>query len=132
MATYHGKNAAVYLAGASGAAVLITEAAEWSLDVDHDLEPDSSFGDIWETKLGGLFRWSGGVNGNFDTATAGVTLFDSAIAATSRALYLYPDRAVTANYYYGNVWPKLGIGMPMGRGTFALTFDGDGQLYRQV
>lgn len=132
MTTYHGKNAAVYLAGASGAAVLISESAEWSLDIAHDTDPDPAFGDTWETKLGGLFRFSGAINGNFDTAAAGVTIFDSATTGTSRAMYLYPDRSVTANYYYGNVWPKLGIGMPIGRATFAITFDGDGQLYRQA
>lgn len=128
MATIMGRNAVVYLQGSGSEGIVLTEAAEWSLDVDRDREPDPAFGDVWETQLGGLLRFSGAIAGNYDNAQSGNSVWESCVASSSRKMYLYPDRATLTNYYYGNVWPTLGIAIPLGRGTFSLSFVGDGQL----
>lgn len=129
LATLHFKSAVIYLQGSGAAATLVTEAAEVSLDVDFDTDPDPAFGDTWETRLKGLMRFSGSIGGNFDTAQAANSLWEAAIATTSRKLYIYPTSATTTNYYYGNCFPKLGIsGSTGGRGTFTASFEGDGQL----
>jgi len=128
VATLHGRNAVVYLQGSGANAVVITEAAEFSIDGDSDLEPDPAFGDTWETKLKGLMRFSGSITANYDTAQGGNALWQAFVASTSRKMYLYPDRSVTTQYYYGNVYPKLGVGVPIGRATATVSFEGDGQL----
>ena len=126
MATLHAKNAIVYMQGSGTEAQTLTEAAEVSIDIDYDTETDSAFGDTWETRLKGLIRYNGSVNGNFDTAQA--LLFDAITQATSRKMYVYPDRATTTRYYYGTVWPRLSVGLPIGRATFSVSFEGDGAL----
>lgn len=121
-----GKNAIVYL-GTGGVATTLTEAGEWTLDVDFDEEEDTAFGDTWETQLKGILRASGTLAGNLDTAQANV--FAAATATISVTLYLYPDRATTARYYYGNIWPKLSVNVPKGGvAKFSGSFKVDGQL----
>lgn len=127
MATLHGKNAAVYLQGGGAEAQVISEAAEWSIDLDFDTDPDPAFGDTWETLLQGLRRWSGSASGNFDNAAE--VPYDAFDATSSRKFYLYPDRANTGQYYYGTCWAKLSAGGGTGgKATFASAFSGDGEL----
>ncbi len=127
MATLHGKNAIVYLQGSGAAAITLTEAADWTLDVDFATDQDNSYGDTWETHLQGLRNYKGTVAGNFDTAQS--IIFDAITAvSTPRNLYLYPDRATSARYYYGTVWPKLSQTMPMATAKFSMAFIGDGVL----
>ena len=126
MATIHGKNAHVYLQGSGSDAVPIVEAGEFSLDIDFGLEMDAAFGDTWETNVKGLLKYTGAINGNFDTAQT--TLFDALTATSARKMYVYPDRASTGRYYYGTVWPKLSTTVPMGLAKFAVAVTGDGQL----
>ena len=122
--TLHGKNAMFYL---GSPAETISEAAEYSIDLDFDTDPDPALGDTWETRLKGLSRFSGAVSGNFDGDQD--TLWDSAIATTAQSFYLYPDRTVTTKYYYGNIWPKLSIaGGTGGKITFSCSFEGNGAL----
>lgn len=122
--TFHGKNGMFYL---GSPAEIISEAAEYSIDLDFDTDPDPALGDTWETRLKGLSRFSGAVNGNFDGDQD--TLWDSAIATTAQSFYLYPDRTVTTKYYYGNIWPKLSIdGGVSGKIAFSCSFEGQGQL----
>lgn len=119
----------MYLQGSGAAAIQITEAAEWTLEVDFDTVPDPAFGDTWETKLKGLLRFSGSLAGNFDTAQSGNAVWEAVIATTSRKLYLYPDASTTGRYYYGNIWPKLSVDMSVtSKGSFSGAFEGDGQL----
>lgn len=126
MATISTRDAIVYLAGASGEAVELIEAAEVTIDIDFDLEGDTAFGDLWEGKVQGLKRFSGSITGNFDTTQS--LLFDAIGASSSRQMYVYPDRDVAGNYYYGNVWPRLSVTMPFGIAKFSVAFDGDGEL----
>ncbi|HEU02421.1 hypothetical protein LCGC14_0519320 [marine sediment metagenome] len=129
MGTIHGKNAVLYMAGtAAGNAVQIAEAAEFTIDTDRDLDPDPALGDEWETKLKGLKRFSGSFNGNFDDAQK--VVFD-AVDADDDAVgfYLYPAVSAVTRYYYGDIFPVVSIsGGTGGRVTFAVTFDGQGQL----
>lgn len=128
MATLHGKGSVLYMSDGTAAAVQVTEAAEWSLDLDFDTEPDPALGDTWETNLKGLQRWSGAFSGNFDDAQD--TLWDAATATTAAKFYLYPASATTTRYYYGNIWPKpLSVdGSVTGKENFSLSFVGEGQL----
>ncbi len=127
MATLHTKNAIVYLQGTGAEAITLTEAGDVTIDIDYDTEPDTAFGDTWETRLQGIKRWSGTIAGNFDTAQA--DLFDAVSGATAaRKMYVYPDRATSSNYYYGSVWPRLSATLPFGVAKFSATFEGDGEL----
>ena len=125
MPTIHGKNGQVYLQGAGTEAILISEAAEYSIDLDFELDPDPAMGDTWRTQNKGLAQWKGSLNGNLDTAAT--TVLDAFLATTPRKFYLYPDRAITANYYYGTIWPKFSIkGGTKSNVGFSGSFDGDG------
>ena len=127
MATLHGKNSVLYMSPGTGDAVKISEAVEWSIDIDFDEDPDPALGDSWETRLKGLLRFSGAFSGNYDDAQQ--TLWSAAIASGSAKFYLYPTTAATTKYYYGNIWPKVSVaGAVGGKETFAVTFTGDGQL----
>lgn len=126
MSTIHGKNAVVYLQGSGANAVPIVEAADWSIDLDYATDEDNAFGDTWVTHVKGLNNFRGSIAGNFDTTQT--VIFDSLTQATPRAMYLYPDRSVTARYYYGTVWPKLSPNVPMGLAKMTCAFVGDGQL----
>lgn len=111
----------------TAAAVKISEAAEWSIDMDFDTEPDPALGDTWETRLKGLKRFTGAFSGNFDDAQD--TLWDAFDATTSAKFYLYPDSGTTTRYYYGNIWPKPSVdGAVTSKENFAVTFEGDGAL----
>jgi hypothetical protein len=127
MATLHGKGSVLYMNGGTGNAVQITEAAEWSIDVDFDEDPDPALGDSWETRLKGLLRFSGAFSGNYDDAQT--TLWDAAIASTSSKFYLYPAASVNTKYYYGQIWPKVSLGGGVGgKETFSVSFTSDGAL----
>ena len=127
MATLHAKNAIVYLASSAGVAAVVTEAADVSFDIDMDLSQDNAFGDTWMTQLKGFLKWSGTLTGNFDTAQA--SIFDAVVNATAPVnMYVYANRGVMTNYYYGTVWPRLGVQLPVGTAKFSMRFDGDGQL----
>ena len=127
MATIHGKNAAVYLRGAGAEAEVISEAAEWSIDMDFELDPDPAFGDTWRTSVIGLKSWSGSASGNYDNAAE--VPYDAFDAGAVRKFYLYPDRGTTTQYYYGTVWAKLSVAAGTGgRATFNSAFEGDGEL----
>ena len=122
--TLHGKNAMLYM---GSPAEMISEVAEYSIDLDFDTDPDPALGDNWETRLKGLQRFSGAFSGNFDGDQD--TVWDMAVGTTVAAFYLYPDRTVGTKYYYGNIWPKLSIaGGTGGKITFACSFEGNGQI----
>ena len=128
MATLHFRNGAVYLTSGAGAAVIISEAKGFSLNITRDLADDSAFGDTWKTRVIGLRDWSGSFDVNFDTAQA--TLFNAVTTATSaQPIYLYPDRSSTGRYYYGTVWPELSAQGDLNSvGTGTVNFQGDGQF----
>ena len=121
----------------AGSASPISQANEWSFDLDFTLEELNQFcaednGD-WVTALKNKRMWTGTVNGNFDDAPAGNILWNAALSDVRCPLYLYPKGCTDpATYYYGYCWPKLGVGMPSNaKGTFSAAFTGDGSLTRQ-
>ena len=125
MATLHGRDAHIYIGIAAG--IAHAEGVEWSIDVDFDTVNDAAFGDTWETFLKGQLRWNGSLAGHLDTAST--NLFDVAVSTSQARLYLYPDRARTARYYYGTCWPKLSVRVSRpDRVSIALSFQGTGQL----
>lgn len=105
MAAIHGKNAILYLQGSGAAAVPLVQAGDWQLNIDFDLPTDTAFGNLYETYLQGLLKGSGSIGGNMDTTQT--TLFDAITAGAPVKFYIYPQSSVAANYYYGNMWPKL-------------------------
>lgn len=127
MATLHMKNAMLYL-GTTNAAI-VSEATEIHISIDAPKVDDSAFGDTWETRLKGANHFTGSFSGNFDTASS--DLFDIATSATITKMYAYPDRADTAKYYYGTIWPNLTIDMVRtDRGVVSGDFEGSGTLAR--
>lgn len=128
MAKIHGKNATVYLSSGSGAAVPITQAAEWSISIGAAFDKAAVFGDTFDSALKGLMNWSGAINGNFDTAQT--TLFAAMTAQAVQNFYLYPSASASGQYYYGTIWVKslaLG-GSTTAKTTSKMGFDGDGVL----
>lgn len=128
MARIHGRNGVVYLGSGGNAAVQLSQAAEYSIDYDKDLVDVPVLGDQWVTKVAGMFKWSGSVNGTYDTGQN--LAWDAAIgSSTSQAMYVYPDKTQPTRYYYGFVWPKLSVKGGVGAEvTFAMSFEGDGAL----
>ena len=128
MGSLHGKDSVVYLGAGTGvAAVQISEAAEWSIDLDYDLATDPALGDSWETALKGLSRWSGSISGNLDDAQD--TLWDATVASTKSALYIYTTSGTPTKYYYGFVWPKVSVdGGVSGKENASVSFTGEGEL----
>lgn len=126
MATIHGRNAHVYLQGSGSEAIPVSESNEWTMNLEFDTEVDAAFGDTWESTLRGLVRASGTIGGNFDTAAT--VLWDATINSNPRKMYLYPDRASTARYYYGTIWPQLSANMPMGVGKTTVNWRNAGEI----
>jgi hypothetical protein len=129
MATLFGRNAILYVQGSGSAAELVSEATEFHISIDFESGDDGAFGDSWVTQLKGRMKWSGSLNGNLDTGVN--LLFDAATATASRKIYLYPDRANMAAYYYGTAFPKLSVDVTLTAvAKFSGSIDGDGQLAR--
>ena len=125
MATLSTRQAIVYLQGSAAAAQVLTEAGDVQISIDRELIDDTCFGDSgWQTNMMGLDSWSGSVTANFDTTED--LLYDAFAANATRAFYVYPERTVSTKYYYGSIWPKLSISMPLGLAKATMTFTGDG------
>lgn len=127
MTTLFGRNAIVYLQGSGSDAELLSEAAEFHIALDFEEGDDGAFGDTWTTTLKGRMKWSGSLNGNYDTDST--LAWDAATQTTSRKLYIYPDRAAMTRYYYGTAFPKLNVdGTLTTVVKFSGSMGGDGQL----
>jgi hypothetical protein len=129
MANIHGKDAVIYLAPGSGAAIEVSEQNTYSIEMDFDLADTTELGDSWTTAVKGLMKWSGKIDGNFNTGSN--TLWLAAVASVPCAFYLYPQRSVAANYYYGTAWVKLGTvvgGGTTDKAKSSVALIGDGTL----
>lgn len=119
MARIHGKNGVVYLQGAGANAQPLSTAADYSIDGDFDSSSVGAMGDIWDSSVQGLLKWTANLSGPIDTAS---TLpWDSFVAGAARNFYLYPQATVPTSYYYGTCWPNLSV---KGGTTSAVTFSG--------
>lgn len=127
MTAIHGKDALIYLSPGTGAAIAISEQNAYSIDSDFDLSDSSELGDTWKTNVKGLLGWSAKISGNFDTASS--TLWSAHTASTVSNFYIYPQRSVLTQYYYGTAWVKLdnilsGGTTDKAKGAFSLTGEG--------
>ena len=130
MANIHGKDAVVYLGdGASGNAIEISEQNTYSIEHDFDLATTTELGDSWDTAVKGVMKWSGSVEGNFNTTSS--QLWSAATGSSTSKFYIYPTRSVTTRYYYGTCWVKLGTilgGGTTDKAKSSISLIGDGAL----
>lgn len=128
MPRIHGKNGLIYLGGA-GVASPLSQAADYDIAGDFDLDSVAVLGDTFDSFVKGLQKWSGTLNGPFDTGQT--TIFDAWGAQSPSPLYLYPNKASLAQYYYGYCWPKVNVkGSTTNAVTFSAGLTGDGPLSR--
>ena len=98
MANKHGRLGAVYW-GANTAVPVAETHGDFDLNLDTDMEEDTSHGDTWKTRIPGLKDWKLAFSKWFDTAYH--VLMDAAIASTVGKYYHYPDRTDATVYWYG-------------------------------
>jgi hypothetical protein len=118
----HGRNGLVYMQGQDAQqAQVLTNAADWTLVIDHDVVNVGVMGDQWQYALRGINKWSGDLTGTLDPGSS--LPWDAALAQTPRKFYIYPDtiNMGVGAYYYGTIWPKLTV---KGGWNVALTFNG--------
>lgn len=120
MARIHGKGSKVYIGTASSAAVPLSNAATWSLDLAFDNVDVSQLGDDWKLTVRGQGGWSGSIDGPLETTSSVVW---SATNDGPSPLYIYPNWRVDngATYYYGSAWFEASV---KGGITSAVTFTG--------
>jgi len=131
MAKLHGRNGLVLLQGTGAAPATLTQAADWEIDTDKDLVSIPSLGDIWDSKVQGLMKFTIKCSGQYDTASnlAWDTSVGNSAPGAPRGFYIYPDNANPTRYYYGNCWPKLNVkGGVTAAVLFDLSAEGDGAL----
>jgi hypothetical protein len=129
MATIHGKRGRVLIQGPGAEAEQLSEAADWSIDMDATLDEDPALGDDWTTAVKGLKNWSGSLTGNYDT-TSNLAFDAFSNSDTPRKIYIYPDftNRPTA-YYYGSCWPRVSVsGGVSSKVTFSGDITGDGPV----
>ena len=88
MAKLHGKDGAIYLGGAKGTGVKVTEKTEWAVQLNRDYVDATVFGDTNKTYLAGLRNFQGTYAGLLNTA--GDDMLD-ATALDAQLIYLYAD-----------------------------------------
>ena len=132
MATLSTRNAIVYLQGSSTTiSEVLTEAGDVQISLDRELIDDTCFGDAgWQTNMMGLDSWSGSVTANFDTTQQ--LLIQAFTANATRYFYVYPDRTAMTKYYYGSIWPKLTLSLPLGLAKATMPFQGDGAFGKSL
>jgi hypothetical protein len=84
----HGKNGAIYIGGAKGVGVKVTNKTEWTLNLNRDYVDATVFGDTNKTYLVGLKDISGTYAGILDTS-GDYTL--NATSSDAILIYLYAD-----------------------------------------
>jgi hypothetical protein len=122
----------VYLQGSSTTiSEVLTEAGDVQISLDRELIDDTCFGDAgWQTNMMGLDSWSGSVTANFDTTQQ--LLIQAFTANATRYFYVYPDRTAMTKYYYGSIWPKLTLSLPLGLAKATMPFQGDGAFGKSL
>lgn len=125
----HGSVAVVYLSPGTGAAILVGELTDYSIELDADIQDVSALGSSWGSSVRGMNKWSGSLGGNFDTASRTLWLAGTSVAA--QRLYIYADRTDATKYYYGMAFVKLGRAIAGGttaKISVSATFTGQGEL----
>jgi len=100
MARQSSQKAALYVAIASGGtAERITFLTQWALNFATDKTDVTSFDDANKTYISGKPDASGTFSGWYDNATA--QTYTAAVDGVARKFYLYPDRDVNTQYWFG-------------------------------
>ncbi len=102
----HGKSAVIYVGANGGAATLISEQVDWSIDFDSAFVETTPLNQIWKQSVKGLMGFTGSFNGNFNPSQN--TLFTASISSVVENFYLYPQASTPTAYYYGTAWVQLG------------------------
>lgn len=125
--SFHGRGGSVYLGTSAAVAAVIANARSWKFTIDKALDENNKFGDVWQTQLLGLMKWTGSIEGNTDLND--MIPWNAVVASNAIVeLYMYTSGGL-AHYYYGTVWPKLDITVDInGVSRYTLDFDGDGAL----
>jgi len=129
MTAIHGSGAIIYMSPGTGVAVQINEQAEYSIELDADIQDASALGSTWGNSVKGMNKWMGSASGNFDTAS--ILLWSAATATTAQKVYIYPDRTDATKYYYGTAFIKLTKALAGGvaaKATSGFSMTGSGQL----
>lgn len=123
----HGRGSILYLQGAGAQAVPFSNAANFDLSISFGTADVSGLGDDWQSFVRGMLGFTGSIDGPIDTANTNP--WDAAVSTSVSKFYLYPDKTVMAQYYYGTAWVdvdvKGGTGAPV---TFTSKLTGSGQL----
>ena len=88
-----GHNAYVYISGEA-----LLGGNSWSINLSSETVEHREFGGSFVERSKTFNDWSGSIEANDDCKL----LTDAALAAGSCALYIYPDRGTTGEYYSGN------------------------------
>jgi len=100
MARMSGQKGALYVAVASGGtAERITFLTQWALNFATDKTDVTSFDDFNKTYISGKPDASGTFSGWYDNSTA--QTYTAAVDGVARKFYLYPDRDVNTQYWFG-------------------------------
>lgn len=129
MSAIHGSGAVIYLSPGTGEAVQLAEQANYSIELDSDIQDVTALGSSWGASVKGINKWSGSADGNFDTSSK--TLWTAGLSTASQKLYLYPNAAVPTLYYYGMCFIKLGKAIAGGlsaKASSGFSFTGTGAL----
>ena len=103
-----GRNAVIYMAPTTAAAAsLITYQNSWSLEFTTDKIEVTSFGDSTKTYVAGIADATGQFAGFYDDASA--QTYTAAIDGLSRRFYLYPNSALTTQYFFGTIFADMTI-----------------------
>lgn len=131
MSAIHGAGAIVYLSPGSGVAIPLLEQTDYAIELDADIQDTTSLGSSWGSGVRGQNRWSGSLEGNYDTTSNNLWLAGTNV--TPQRLYLYPDRTVPTCFYYGLCYVTLGSAISGGvssKASTSATITGNGELYK--
>lgn len=108
MATYHAKDAVVYIAAnGSDAASELVGCSEWTLDMSRDSVETTAFGDTNKTYVQGLPDTSGSLTCFWrDDETK---LFSAQASTSAVRVYLYFSRNAATRYAYGTAWFSISM-----------------------
>lgn len=108
MATYHAKDAMVYIStSGTGAASELLGCTEWTLDMSTDTVEVTAFGDANKTYVQGLPDLSGTINGYWRDDED--KWFTAASSTDGIKIYLYFSRNATTQYAYGTAWFSISM-----------------------
>lgn len=103
MAKSHGKYGVIYLG--ANTAVAVAETKGEDLNIATDFADATPQGTTFKQYVPGLKDFKNKIDKFYDDAY--FTMIDAAINDTALKMYFYPDRNVTGNYFYGQVYLSM-------------------------